>query len=630
MNVLVYSGPEVLNTSFARATSWLKAILVPHYSVQPITLQSLTSNPWSDTCALLVIPACREQLSLPPAVRTGIKNYVEGGGSLLGLRASARVVGSGFASVDVYESSLRFQDRSSGTSVSCTFVGSASGNAVSVVLKSNQGDASFPADAAPAEFTVPENATNVQTLARYGADGESQTAGIVCRVGQGRVVLWGLDVTSAASQEIPDTERIRRALLEESLQQLGLKLPQKESSAWIHPLPQILTSSPASPSAVQAVIASLSSVQVDGIIKDEHDTFAFHTVTEGKTVLQEARNSPSSETTIKHIITYPDGQLPSREDTPLFNISQYYADLAAARAKATSLPPASWGIGEALLYGEVVTSTQTMLDKLSFTSPFTIFTPNVKENHRFLTALPSPLLSLASHQIAGRGRGGNNWVSPAGCLQFSLLLRIPLKDVPAQKLVFVQYLVALAVVEACRSPDVLGQDGERVRIKWPNDLYVVEGEKGEGKRKVGGILVHTSFQGGVTTIVIGCGVNVLNTPPVASLSQLGTPPRPLTMERTAATTMATFEPMWNTFVAERGPSRRSWISTSSGGCIHQLVTITSTTPHKNVRIVGITEDYGLLRTVPERGGGGGQQFVDLQPDGNSFDLMSGLIMSKSP
>ncbi|TCD67375.1 biotin holocarboxylase synthetase, partial [Steccherinum ochraceum] len=177
-----------------------------------------------------------------------------------------------------------------------------------------------------------------------------------------------------------------------------------------------------------------------------------------------------------------------------------------------------------------------------------------------------------------------------------------------QKLVFVQYLVALAVVEACRSPAVLGQDGGKVRIKWPNDLYVAEGEKGEGKRKVGGILVHTSFQGGVTTVVIGCGVNVLNTPPVPSLPSRNSAPRPARSR-------------WNV------PQRQSWQplsrcgtrSSQNGGpflrAVHGslpravvafLVTITSTTPHKNVRIVGITEDYGLLRTVPERGGGGGQ------------------------
>lgn len=62
----------------------------------------------------------------------------------------------------------------------------------------------------------------------------------------------------------------------------------------------------------------------------------------------------------------------------------------------------------------------------------------------------------------------------------------------------------------------------------------------------------------------------------------------------------------------------------------QLVTLTTTTPHQAVRIVGITPDYGLLRTLPERTGysSGGTSFIDLMPDGNSFDIMAGLINPK--
>lgn len=58
--------------------------------------------------------------------------------------------------------------------------------------------------------------------------------------------------------------------------------------------------------------------------------------------------------------------------------------------------------------------------------------------------------------------------------------------------------------------------------------------------------------------------------------------------------------------------------------------LTTVFPHKLVRICGITLDHGLLRTLPERTGyddDGG--YIDLQPDGNSFDLMAGLIKVKS-
>ena len=94
------------------------------------------------------------------------------------------------------------------------------------------------------------------------------------------------------------------------------------------------------------------------------------------------------------------------------------------------------------------------------------------------------------------------WLSPAGCLQFSLALRAPLAALPAARVVFVQYLFALAVAEACRTDTVLGAEaGARVRIKWPNDLYAVtrEGER----KKIGGILVNTSFGAGNVELVVG-------------------------------------------------------------------------------------------------------------------------------
>jgi hypothetical protein len=65
----------------------------------------------------------------------------------------------------------------------------------------------------------------------------------------------------------------------------------------------------------------------------------------------------------------------------------------------------------------------------------------------------------------------------------------------------------------------------------------------------------------------------------------------------------------------------------------QVVTLTTTTPHRQVRVVGITKDHGLLRTFPEWSGtgrfGSTVEYIDLQPDGNSFDLMANLIKSKT-
>jgi len=70
---------------------------------------------------------------------------------------------------------------------------------------------------------------------------------------------------------------------------------------------------------------------------------------------------------------------------------------------------------------------------------------------------------------------------------------------------------------------------------------------------------------------------------------------------------------------------------ADSSCSDQLITLTTVIPSKLVRITGITPEYGLLRTIPERTGwsSGDGSFIDLQPDGNSFDLMAGLIKSKS-
>jgi len=223
------------------------------------------------------------------------------------------------------------------------------------------------------------------------------------------------------------------------------------------------------------------------------------------------------------------------------------------------------------------------------------------------------------------------WLSPSGCLQFSVLLRVPLSSFPSNRLVFIQYLFALAVVEACRDESVLGKRGNQVRLKWPNDIYaILDGER----RKIGGILVSTNFSGGNVDIVIGCGLNVLNAAPIFSLVQLLSPDQReyLMLEKTVANILARFEKMWGTFVQERG-SFDSFMDLYLERWLHsdQLVTLTTVSPHQRVRITGITPDHGLLRTIPERTGGSsaGEGYIDLQPDGNSFDIMAGLIKSKT-
>lgn len=69
----------------------------------------------------------------------------------------------------------------------------------------------------------------------------------------------------------------------------------------------------------------------------------------------------------------------------------------------------------------------------------------------------------------------------------------------------------------------------------------------------------------------------------------------------------------------------------------QRVTIQSTS--QIVRIVGITPDHGLLRTVLVEvdrqgkeiytGGSSTPAYIDLQPDGNGFDMLQSLLVTRS-
>lgn len=72
----------------------------------------------------------------------------------------------------------------------------------------------------------------------------------------------------------------------------------------------------------------------------------------------------------------------------------------------------------------------------------------------------------------------------------------------ARKIVFVQYLFGLAVVEAVRGAS--GYEGVAVKLKWPNDIYGDVGSAGKPElKKIGGILVNSSYAGDDFTLVVG-------------------------------------------------------------------------------------------------------------------------------
>jgi BirA family transcriptional regulator, biotin operon repressor / biotin---[acetyl-CoA-carboxylase] ligase len=106
----------------------------------------------------------------------------------------------------------------------------------------------------------------------------------------------------------------------------------------------------------------------------------------------------------------------------------------------------------------------------------------------------------AGHQTAGRGRLGRRWESePGGSLLFSMVVRPAL---PPDRVGLLALLAGVAMAESTRDAG-----GPALTCKWPNDLL-------RDHRKVGGILLEASTQGGaIQNVVVGVGVNLTDPPP---------------------------------------------------------------------------------------------------------------------
>ena len=136
---------------------------------------------------------------------------------------------------------------------------------------------------------------------------------------------------------------------------------------------------------------------------------------------------PDYNAVIKQLVPYETSSVPGKE-TPYFSHAAFFTNLKTYQSKYQKEATGKWG--KSVLYGEVVTSTSTLLEK----------------NLTLLSHLPNGFTVTATHQVAGRGRGTNVWVSPPGSLLFSTVLRHSLSLSSSAPVVFVQYLAALAII----------------------------------------------------------------------------------------------------------------------------------------------------------------------------------------
>jgi BirA family biotin operon repressor/biotin-[acetyl-CoA-carboxylase] ligase len=108
---------------------------------------------------------------------------------------------------------------------------------------------------------------------------------------------------------------------------------------------------------------------------------------------------------------------------------------------------------------------------------------------------PEGTVVTATHQSAGRGRRGRQWLdAPGQSLLMSVVLRPPISPGLSPQ---------LSLVAAVAVSDALGRAGVTAAIRWPNDVMV-------GARKICGLLPEavTTREGALEHVILGIGLNV--------------------------------------------------------------------------------------------------------------------------
>ncbi|RAH47092.1 biotin--[acetyl-CoA-carboxylase] ligase BPL1 [Aspergillus brunneoviolaceus CBS 621.78] len=669
VNVLVYSGNGTTVESVRHCLYSLRRLLAPHYAVIPVTADMLLHEPWTLTCACLVFPGgadmgyCR---ALNGAGNRRIEQFVKRGGAYLGFCAGG-YYGCRRCEFEVGDKTLQVI----GERELAFFPGTCRGGAFPGFVYHSEAGAraaevkvakdALRAGVVPEQFRCYYNGggvfvdaaqyadRGVEVLASYTEKvnvdpGEGGAAAVVyCRVGEGAAILTSphpefaavnLDKKNGGAEYAKVVDALaaddtgRTDFLKACLVKLGLQVSQTTTTV---PSLSSLHLSAQEPTDTANLVALWDEhITKDGdkeVLKDENDTFRIErpgtwNLGELEASLPALSETPTATPTegivdynaiVKRLVIHDD--VPSSKLTPYFNHHAFYSHLRQYQGQSRE---GASEFGSNLVYGEVVTSTNTILEK----------------NPKLLRTLPTGFTATATTQVAGRGRGSNVWVSPAGALIFSTVLRHPMEKIQSAPVVFIQYLAAMAVVQGIKRYDE-GYDAMPVKMKWPNDVYALDPEHPEKQQysKICGILVNSHYCANEYISVVGIGVNATNASPTTSLTALakrflGPKAAPITLEKLLARILTTFEELYGRFL-RTGFDREfedqyyaDWLH------MHQVVTLEEAGGAR-ARIQGITRDYGLLLAQElgwdDRPTG---RVWQLQSDSNSFDFFRGLVRRK--
>ncbi|KAG5958952.1 hypothetical protein E4U58_005177 [Claviceps cyperi] len=671
LNVLVYTGTGTTTESVRQCIDSFRRLLSPNYAVIPISESVLLKEPWQSTCALLVIPGgadlgyCRV---LNGRGNRLIGDYVRRGGSYLGLCAGA-YYGSGRCEFEVGNKPLEVV----GSRELAFFPGICRGGAFrGFEYHSEKGARAAILRVAKDSFEEKLTDTfasyyngggvfvdaatvtgrKVEVLASYQDDldvdgGHGKAALVLCHVGEGLAMLSGTHPEFAPANLSPqpgipnyvdlirtlqEHNEARLAFLRACLRKLGLEASAGENASV--PVLSSIHLTAVHGSHVSELLYSWAHV-IEGerdeeYIRGEGDTFRIHSDQNGLTVqelkalrglsVDDGHDDAAGETAgildysavIKVVVAHEKG-LPTTEMTPRFDHKVYYASLAGFQ----SMEEGSGSWGNVLMYGDVVTSTNSLLER----------------NPKLIAELPTGFTFSASIQVAGRGRGSNVWVAPPGALMFSTIINHPAYLAASRPVVFLQYIAAVAIVEAIQSYDA-GYENLPIKLKWPNDIYALDPTKPASSKtyvKIGGILSQCGYHNGAYQIILGIGINATNPRPTTSILDLLPPHMASTfrIETLLARILTRLESLHAQFRREGFTEAlerryyRHWLHTGQAVSLEAEGGV-------RARVLGITRDWGMLKVEEmDREGRGTGKIWALQSDENSFDFWRGLVRRKT-
>lgn len=688
MNVLVYNGHGTTPGSVKHAVETLRNFLEPYYAVSTVSEKVLETEPWTVKTSAIVFPGGADL----PYVRDckpvipKIKDFVNKGGLYIGFCAggyfgTSRVEFSqGDPNMEVTGNrDLKFFPGIGRGPAYGKYQYNSETGARACELELRDGSKVYNYYNGGAVFVDAGKMENTEVLATYSEpthvpftddtqnNSDSKPAAVIlCSIGKGKALLTGThpeftpnllkkndgntELLKPIIQTLEEHEVERKTFFRFMLKKAGLNCNNDFSYVRAPSLTPIFMMAPSKPENILQFENNLVNDNLDRIIRNGNlvemtdDTDKFN-IYKGFEKSYDIANLPlhdqEPEEIAKAIILADDNEkLPPSRLTPNFDSKKYF----------NALNPTN-SLGSTLLYGEVVTSTSTLLNT----------------NKNILTALPeNSVLHIGTIQVSGRGRGGNVWVNPKGIAAATAVISLPLTSPKTQKpvsIVFVQYISMLAYCKAINSYHD-GFEDIPVRIKWPNDLYALSPKYYASRKmkllgtgfnhnlvslkviepayvKISGLLVNTQFINNKYTLLLGCGLNVNIDGPTTSLNtwvdilneereaaNLSLLPH-VEIEILQARYMNELENLLSQFV-DYGSNfilpdyYKFWLHSN------QIVTLTS---HGNVRckITGITEDYGLL-IAEELQQGSDDRFTgviyNLQPDGNTFDIFNGLLAKK--